>query len=307
MHRTRSRPFGRARRRLPVALAQPPVLAFTRMRSLTTTARRAVPPPLQRSLHRWRVQRQIAHYDSRTVTHHYAGEELRISLQDPLAEGWYDHDWERQPEIEMLRRGRLRSGARVFDLGAHQGVVALLISRIVGSTGEVVAVEAEPHNVRVAKENIRLNGATNLRIIHAAVADQPGRLFFAESLNGSVAPGGRTGKIEVDAVTVDGLADRFGAPDVVFIDVEGYEAKALEGARSTLERCSSDFFVEVHDGQTLAEVGASADEVVRAFDVHGYRCVAASATQNDLAGEWQTITDAKPMAERRSFLIAIPS
>ena len=126
-------------------------------------------------------------------------------------------------------------------------------------------------------------------------------------MNGSVTPGGRTGKIEVAAVTVDGLADRSGAPDVIFIDVEGYEAQVLAGARNTLEQRSSDFFVEVHEAQTLAEAGASADEVVNAFQANGYRCVAATATHGDVDGEWQDITDAKPMAGRRSFLIAIPS
>lgn len=277
------------------------------MRSLTTAARQVLPPPVQRSLHRWRVQRQIAQYDPRTVTHVYAGEQLSISLQDPLAEGWYDNDWDSQPEIELLRRGRLRSGARVFDLGAHQAVVALLLSRIVGSTGEVVAVEAEPHNVRVAEENGRLNGSANLRVLHAAVADKPGRLLFSESLNGSVAPGGPTGKVDVDAVTVDGLADRFGAPDVVFIDVEGYEAKVLHGARGTLNRRSSDFFVEVHDKETLAEAGTSAEDVVSAFTNNGYECLAASAQHGIMDGEWWPITNAKPMAGRRSFLVATPA
>jgi FkbM family methyltransferase len=111
------------------------------------------------------------------------GEELRVSLQDPLAQGWYDHDWGDQAEIDALRRGRLRPGARVFDLGAHQGIVALVLARIVGEAGEVVAVEAERHNVRVAEENVRLNNATNMRIVHAAAADAPGRLLFSESLN----------------------------------------------------------------------------------------------------------------------------
>lgn len=274
------------------------------MKVLRDAARRSLPATIRRSLHRWVVQRSIKAYVPRTVTRCYAGEELRVSLQDPLAEGWYDHDWGQQAEIDMLCRGRLRAGARVFDLGAHQAIVALVLSRIVGGAGEVVAVEAERHNVRVAEENVRLNHATNLRVLHAAAADQPGRLFFSESLNGSVTPGGRSGKVEVDAVTVDGLADRFGAPDVVFIDVEGYEARVLAGARRTLEQRSTDFFVEIHDAESLAQVGATANQVVSAFEAKGYLCRAAPATDDGVKGDWREISDGSSLGGRRCFLIA---
>jgi len=266
--------------------------------------RRALPAPIARTLHRWAVQQRIRSFESRVVTHSYMGEWLRVSLQDPLAEGWYDHDWGDQAEIDALRRGRLRPGARVFDLGAHQGIVALVLARIVGEAGEVVAVEAERHNVRVAEENVRLNNATNMRIVHAAAADAPGRLLFSESLNGSVAPAGRSGETEVAAVTVDGLAEQFGPPDVVFVDVEGFEAKVLAGAVRTLDQLKTDFFVEIHDAHTLAQVGASAEDVVGAFTTRGYRCSCAPAGDEGVDGQWSEINDASLIAGRRSYLVA---
>jgi len=267
-------------------------------------ARRLLPSPVRHTLHRWRIRRKINVYVPRVVTRHYAGQELHVSLRDPLAEGWYDHDWGAQPEIDLLRSGRLTIGARVFDLGAHQAVVALILSRIVGDAGQVVAVEAERHNVEVAHENVRLNEVKNVTVVHAAAAGEAGRLFFAESLNGSVTAGGRRGAVAVEAVTVDGLADRFGTPDVVFVDVEGYEAKVLAGATRTLQSRATDFFVEVHDLETLASVGATADEVVRAFAERGYTCRAAPA-EDGVTGDWRNVTDGSSFAGRRTFLIAV--
>ena len=252
------------------------------------------------------MQQRIKGYAPRVVTRCYAGEELCVSLQDPLAEGWYDHDWGPQPEIDVLRRGRLRPGARVFDLGAHQAVVALLLSRIVGDDGEVVAVEAELHNARVAEENVQLNRAGNLRIVHAAASDRPGRLFFADSLNGRVVPAGQTGGVEVEAVTIDCLAARYGYPDVVFIDVEGFEANVLAGAQQTLERRLTDFFVEVHDDKTLRAVRSTSDQVVAAFTSHNYSCHMVSATDAGACGEWRVITHGESLGGLRSFLIAVP-
>ncbi len=52
-------------------------------------------------------------------------------------------------------------------------------------------------------------------------------------------------------MTIDGLASRFGLPDVVLIDVEGYESHVLAGAANTLALGATDFLVEIHDETTL--------------------------------------------------------
>ena len=76
------------------------------------------------------------------MAHNYGAGTLKVLLVDPLSEGWYDVDWAELPEIAALRNSLLRPGARVFDLGAHQGVVAMMLAREVGERGLIVAVEA---------------------------------------------------------------------------------------------------------------------------------------------------------------------
>src|SRR4051812_44160356 len=85
-----------------------------------------------------KIRRTVAQYRRRIVEHHYGSRELRIELGDPLAQGWYDNDWPELPEVVLLKRHGLRRGARVFDLGAHQGVVALMLADAVGPTGQVI-------------------------------------------------------------------------------------------------------------------------------------------------------------------------
>jgi FkbM family methyltransferase len=210
-------------------------------------ARLLLPAPLYRVYRQRRVARGLARYARRRVTHTYGGTELTIELADDLAEAWYDHDWLRLPELERLRDHGLVPGARVFDIGAHQGVVALMLADIVGASGHVLAVEAEPHNARIAQRNLAANGATNVTVMHAAGAASPGSVLFAESLNGHVEDRGpRWGKVDVRAVTIDELAARYGEPDVVMIDVEGFEGEVLAGAAQTVARGRAAFLVEVH-------------------------------------------------------------
>lgn len=85
------------------------------------------------------------------MTRSYMGVELTLSIEDPLAQARYlDGANESYPEIVAARRRGLSPGATVFDLGAHQAVVALILPHIVGRTGKVVAGEAVRHNARVA-------------------------------------------------------------------------------------------------------------------------------------------------------------
>lgn len=260
-------------------------------------ARRVLPHPVYRVYRQRRIARQIAMYPEHVVTHRYGGHVLKVLLADPLAEGWYDKDWRRLPELDELSRiGALRAGATVFDIGAHQGVVALMLASEVGVSGTVVAVEAEPHNATLARRNIALNDARNVLVVHAAIADRPGTVHFAEGLNGHVDDGTRRGNVEVPAVTIDQLAQQHGPPDLVFLDVEGYEGKALQGAAATLGSGRTSFFVEVHVEQL---VDCDVDAIAGFFADYDI-----SAAEEPSRGFEPLHSRARPS---RFFLVAAPS
>jgi FkbM family methyltransferase len=192
-------------------------------------------------------------------------------VADPLAEGWYDHDWDTLAEIELLKRSKLTAGATVFDLGAHQAIVAMMLAKEVLPGGKVIAVEATPHNAQVAARNISLNHLEGtVTVVHAAAAASAGAVRFSASPNGHV---GSTSyayaTIEVRAESIDTLADLYGRPDVVFIDVEGYELEVLRGGAEVLFS-KPDLFIEVHAGVGLEEHGGSVAEIVDLVRTCGY-------------------------------------
>ncbi len=252
------------------------------------------------------ADRKIASYSSRAVTHSYGGNELTISLQDPVAEEWYDHDWPLPAELACLGESRLRPDATVFDLGAHQGVVALMLARMVGADGRVIAVEAERHNYEVACTNKVNNHASNLQLLHAAAASADGSVYFRGGLNGAVASHGRLGLARLPSVSVDGLAERFGVPDVVFVDVEGYEHEVLRGARLTIDAGRTDFFVEVHVGHGLEALGGSAHSVVDRFDPARFRRLVSPAFSELEDHEFRELQEHPELLGDRFFLICLP-
>src|SRR4051812_12754503 len=97
-------------------------------RTVNRVARIVLPESLYVRGRKALVSRLINGYETRTVSHVYCGFPLQVSLEDRVAEEWYDSDWPGSRELSKLAP---RPGQVVFDLGAHQAVVALILARMV--------------------------------------------------------------------------------------------------------------------------------------------------------------------------------
>jgi len=62
-------------------------------------ARRVLPAAVWTSLRLIRIRASISGYRPRQVHHICGGVPLKLHIADPMAEGWYDHDWPEQPEL----------------------------------------------------------------------------------------------------------------------------------------------------------------------------------------------------------------
>jgi FkbM family methyltransferase len=271
--------------------------------ALKSLARRVLPASVLTKIDLARIRYREKHFKSRYVRHTYGGTLLNVHLTDPTAEDWYDHDFpEESGELALLKNHQLRPGARVFNVGAHQGIAALCMAKAVGPDGMVVAVEANSHNAELAKENRDLNEAPQMVVVEAAAAEKSGTLFFDERPCGSVDDGsGRWGKRAVRCLSVDDLAQQYGVPQVLFIDVEGFEGKVLEGASQTLEH-GPDCFVEVHVGCGLETFGYSAESVVSFFGGRNYDL---SIAEQQEEGKFRPLEAESSLPHERFFLLAM--
>jgi len=155
----------------------------------------------------------------------------------------------------------------------------MILAGAVGKTGKVLALEASPHDAAMGECNRKLNGCENLEIVKAAVAEQSGRLAF--TTGGRVYRGDdREGRVLVNSFSIDDLGERYGRPDVIYMDIEGYELNALRGARKVLGT-TPDCFVEVHASAGLESYGGSVDEVLSFFPSEKYELMVRNDTDED--------------------------
>jgi FkbM family methyltransferase len=233
------------------------------VRLKTRLARSLLPGPALRRWQASRTARSIERYPARSETHSYHGHEFRVQIADPMGEMWYGHDWPDTvlPEFEALR-AVVQPGDTVFEIGAHQGIIALMLADLVGPSGCVVAVEPNHHNASVMTTNVLENRLGQVVPLLAAVGETPGQLWF--SRYGATVRPDRKGAELVPCVTIDQLSATYGRPDLLWIDVEGFECQVLNGARATME-ARPNVALEIHTGPLLDAQGGSTVEALDWF------------------------------------------
>src|SRR5258708_15463433 len=136
----------------------------------------------------------------------------------------------------------------VWDIGANVGLYSLVASR---KAMRVIAVEPMLENVSYLERHISLNGIRNIEVVAAAVARECGQASFTAGDNRSTGHLA-AGPLKVDVITLDSMLLKFGAPDVIKMDVEGAEYLALQGAERCLAGCPI-IFLATHSATLAAQ------------------------------------------------------
>jgi len=158
-----------------------------------------------------------------------------------------------------------------FDVGANIGVYSMLLSHVAGAKG--VAFEPVPQAADYLARNIAQNHLTaRVHIERAAVSAQSGTVSMstdADVMNKIVAQGAG---ITVPAVTVDDMAAAHGVPQVIKIDVEGFEPDVIAGATHTLQDPKLlALILEINDNAQKSGTAGLLDQVQAAgFEETGY-------------------------------------
>jgi FkbM family methyltransferase len=144
-------------------------------------------------------------------------------------------------ETELLER-EIGPGDVVLDVGANIGYYTLLFARRVGPQGRVFAFEPDPANFQLLRRNVRANGYRNVTLVPAAVSDRtaPTRLYLCRENKGDhrlYDSRDDRPSIEVPATTLDDYFAAYDGPiDVIKLDIQGSEGRALRGMSGLLRR-----------------------------------------------------------------------
>jgi FkbM family methyltransferase len=182
---------------------------------------------------------------------------------------------EYEPEVASIFARKLRPGMRLLDIGANIGYYTFLAASLVGQSGKVWAIEPNSNNVAFLLAGRARNGFDHIEIIQAAASDRWEVLSLETSCsNGAARPSaGMVPADFVNPVMALPLAACLPADeplDVIKIDVEGAEGRALRGMLALIERYRPAIFSEFTPSALPSMSGMSPREYLELFSSRNY-------------------------------------
>lgn len=173
------------------------------------------------------------------------GVEIFLDVKDRVIAGTIIKHGSWEPHFRNLLRQLVKPRQQVIVLGSHVGVHTMLISRLLGENGKIHAFEPNPNTLKYLKTNILLNPIKNITLYEKAVSDQNAELKFVvvpRDKNAGASHLIRDDKdfigeeITVESVRLDTvLPIPDGGFDIIQMDIEGAEAKAIFGAQNIID------------------------------------------------------------------------
>ena len=142
----------------------------------------------------------------------------------------------------------VKRGMTAIDVGANFGYYSLLLAELVGTRGELIAVEPNPHAADFLRRSVELNGLLGRTRIETsalgATISGEASLYVphSEPKNAQIVsemfqPRPQDGVvIKVPVTTLDGMSAACSRVDFIKIDAEGAEEMILEGMAETIAR-----------------------------------------------------------------------
>ena len=209
--------------------------------------------------------------------------DLRIAVDlDDRSIGWGIINGEYEPETRRLIERLTPQGGFCLDLGANVGFFTAIMARAVGEQGRVVAYEPFPRAHRMAAITLAESGLSDrVSLRRKACSDTPAQMpmFFAAEtdnfggmfVSANVDPDNTPLQhVEVEVTTVDEELTDERRVDLIKMDVEGAELRALRGMERRLANDRPVIITEINVS-CLAREGVAPDEILEFFRDRDYR------------------------------------
>lgn len=213
-------------------------------------------------------------------------DDLDLSFRQRL--GWVAHVFKaatqnHHPELERLFAPMIAKDATIADVGAHAGQFSKMFARL-APEGRVFAFEPAPYARAVLAPALQWNRFDRVTVEPYGLSDAPGHFTLSTPLKRGRAEVGyglahlgtdddprpmRTETIEVR--TLDAFADakKLTRLDFLKADVEGWEARMLQGGQKTLAALKPLLFLEIVQS-SLARANSKAEDIFAMLAPLGY-------------------------------------
>lgn len=213
----------------------------------------------------------------------------------------------------------------VYDIGSYSGYFAMVAASKTGSTSTVHAFEMDPNRSGNIGRTLQGEPYAQGRVHNhlAGMSDheegertvwhsrtdfyetKPEEHEYRESIwrrikfrMRGIKDRDALHESQVLVTSIDTFGDRFGAPDLVKLDVDGYEAKVIPGALRTFREKRPFLLFELHKTERLERLGATREGLMKMLFDCGYRAATFSDHHDTEKAKVERVTPDSPAVHR---------
>jgi FkbM family methyltransferase len=157
-----------------------------------------------------------------------------FSMEVDALEGVDFNNWEKEVADVIKKHSK---GAVFLDIGAETGIYTCMAAK--SGAKEVIAFEPNPNSFKLLKKNIERNDLSNVKVFDKAVSDKNERVtFYPQGVYSSFYRQDNfknSEPITVECIVLDDLL-KDKKIDLIKMDIEGAESKALRGMKKLLQK-----------------------------------------------------------------------
>ena len=169
---------------------------------------------------------------------------LRIDLHDPGLSRDVAVRGTREEQLKYVIDRVVGPSDVILDVGANIGYYTVMLSKLVGKTGMVYAIEPEPRNFERLQKNVQLNGIESIvETYQIGASDSVGtgmlhvsRRSNLHSFLGSTGADDTNGdrSIELPLTDISSFIQGKRRVDLLRMDIEGYEVEVISGLEAAV-------------------------------------------------------------------------
>ena len=256
-----------------------------------------VPRPIRIGRHNRNFTRRSARWEKirntpeAIVTDVSPGVKMQLYGDSKLCEMLYFGGFE--AETREFFDAFLRPGDTFIDIGANVGLYTLAAAHQVGAGGHVHAFEPCSRTFERLRENVRLNGLTNISCHRLALSHEDAQAqlhmvnggFDAWNSLGTPYMGETAGSETVQTAKLDTFARKHGLAGrkcAVKIDVEGWEAHVLRGGQEFLSTADAPVLCVEFTEEAARLAGTSCRALYEALERLGYGLYSVGSTAAEI-------------------------
>jgi hypothetical protein len=168
----------------------------------------------------------------------------------------------REPNTVTAIKSLVKNNSKVLVLGACYGYFTNIMSKMCGQNGIVVSIEGLPQNYNILVNNIKLNNLNNVRTYNFFVTNKlinnnemrfkknsTNPYYEIEKLNSNFLEDIKNDYDVVPVVKLSNFLNQINFnPDVIFMDIEGFEVDVIEDLNENyFHKNKPNIVFEVHE------------------------------------------------------------